>query len=334
MPLNIVLWIERRSRFHYPEFVPETQDTPLRMGHIENMTKADSMNSCKQSWLMIFLLIVFALTFNRVNAQGYHNSTRKFTDPQKVSESDWSDPVEMKRTWNAAIVRIPDGGSGMIKTSIHKIEEAIIPQDKKFPTIIYLHGCSGVWKGTYQRIDFLARNGFAVIAPISFARKKYPKSCNVKKHQGGLYRPTLKMRQNDAGYAISQAKKLSWVDVNNVFLMGLSQGGITTATFYSDDPAASVNARVVEGWTCHAGWKEYRGINAPANEPVLTLVGENDPWFQKRWNRGDCGEFLNKNNGSISIVYKTGKLRNRHELFESKQAQQTVLKFLRKHIRK
>ncbi len=290
------------------------------------------MNLCNR--LSLFLCFSLPLICSSAFAEGFHNRSRQFTNPQEMSQSDWSDPSEIKRTWNAALVRIPDAHSGLIKFSMHKMEEINIPQEKKYPTVIYLHGCSGVWKGTYQRIDFLAKNGFAVIAPLSFARKKYPKSCDVKKHQGGLYRPTLKMRQYDAGYAIAQAKKLSWVDSKNIFLMGLSQGGITTATFNSKDPAASVNARVVEGWTCHAGWEEYRGIKAPADEPVLTLVGENDPWFRKHWNRGDCGEFLNKTNGSKSIVYKTGRLRNRHELLEEKQVQQVVLKFLRKHIRK
>ncbi len=292
------------------------------------------MNSCPKRWLFLFLLFEIVHVSNAAHAQGYHNSTKKFTDPQKMSERDWSDPVEIRRTWDAASVRIPGGHSGIIKTTMRDVEKIDLKQGKKFPLVIYLHGCSGIWKGTFRRIDFLAENGYAVIAPISLARKKYPKSCDVKKHQGGLYRPTLKMRQYDAGYAIVQAKKLNWVDSNNVFLMGLSQGGITTATFHSDDPAASVNARIVEGWTCHAGWKEYRGINAPESEPVLTLVGENDPWFQKRWNRGDCGEYLSRTNGSFSVVYRTGKLRNRHELLESEQVQQLVLKFLKKHLRK
>ncbi len=37
-----------------------------------------------------------------------------------------------------------------------------------------------------------------------------------------MYRGTLRMRQYDAGYAIEKAKALSWVDSNNVFLVGLS----------------------------------------------------------------------------------------------------------------
>ena len=113
--------------------------------------------------------------------------------------------------------------------------------------------------------------------------------------------------------------------------MGLSQGGITTATFSSKDNDLSVNARIVEGWTCHAGWPEYQGVNAPDNEPVLTLVGKNDPWFQDIWTKGNCAKFLNPSNGSQSIVFSDGYLSFRHELLESKQVKKIVLEFLKQH---
>lgn len=280
-------------------------------------------------------LLLFGLAFQlaaRAVADGYHNSTKQFTAPGDMVEADWSDPVELERTWKAALVRIPVGPSEIVKSDMDHLDASQIPKRTTFPTVIYLHGCSGVWKGTYERIDLLARHGFAVVAPISFARKKYPRSCDTQNHRGGLYRPTLKMRQNDAGYAIKKVKQLSWVNADNVFLMGLSQGGITAATFSSEDPAVRVRARVVEGWTCHAGWEEYCGVNAPEAEPVLTLVGEQDPWFQNPFSRGDCGKFLNKNNGSESVVYRTGRLRNQHELLEFESVQRTVIAFLRRNL--
>lgn len=263
---------------------------------------------------------------------GYGNATKTFITPDEMDSSDWSDPAEMKRTWDAALVRIPGTGTQMLKSSMRELTGTSFPAQIKYPTVIYLHGCSGVWQGTYRRINFLATNGFAVIAPLSFARQKYPQSCDMKTLRGGMYRPTLKMRQFDAGFAIRHAKQLEWVDADNVFLMGLSQGGITTGTFHSEDPAMSVNARIVEGWTCHAGWREYQGINAPDAEPVLTLVGERDPWFQRPSSRGDCGAYLNTKNGSRSVVFRTDPLGSRHELLEFKEVQQTVLSFLQDHI--
>ena len=277
------------------------------------------------------LIAVLAIAGCGSAGGGLHNSTKAFTPPSEMTRSDWSDPAELERTWLAARVRIPQADGGYASTTMKELNSGAHNIAGTWPTVIYLHGCSGVWSGTYTRINFLAGNGYAVIAPVSFARNKYPKSCNPEGHRGGLYRPTLYMRQNDAGYAIAKAKALSWVDDNNVYLMGLSQGGITTATFTSTDVATSVRARVVEGWTCHAGWPEYGGISAPNNEPVLTVVGSGDPWFQNRWTKGDCTKFIDPSNGSRSVVYSSGHLSGRHELLESKEVQDIVLEFLEQH---
>ena len=278
-----------------------------------------------------FPLIIALLALWGCSQAGLHNNTRVFTATSDVRSSDWSDPAEMERAWQAALVRIPKSSGGYVSTTIDELQEDAISPVGVWPTVIYMHGCTGFWSGTNTRINFLARNGYGVVAPASFARLRYPQSCRPDTHQGGLYRPTLKMRQSDAGYAISKAKPLLWVDKSNVFLMGLSQGGITTATFSSSRREHSLRARIVEGWTCHAGWTEYTGINAPESEPVLTLVGAKDPWFQNHWNHGSCGRFLSKSNGSRSVVYSKGRLSTRHELLEAGEVQQTVLDFLSSH---
>ena len=142
-----------------------------------------------------------------------------------------------------------------------------------------------------------------------------------------MYRPTLIMRQNEAVYAIREARKLTWVDSKNIFLMGLSQGGITTATF-SGEP---VKARIIEGWGGHAGWPEYQGLNAPATEPVLSLVSDKDPWFRNPVLQGDCGEFM-LNVASESVVFKSGSLCYEHALLEHPEVKRIVRKFLEQHI--
>lgn len=262
---------------------------------------------------------------------GLYNSSKAFTAAADMRGSDWSDPAEMERAWQAALVRIPKPDGGFLSTTVADLQQGAAAPLGVWPTVIYLHGCAGFWPGTLTRINFLARNGYAVIAPASFARRKYPRSCRTDIHEGGLYRPIVRMRQHDAGHAIAGARALPWVDGDNVFLMGLSEGGITTATFVGAGPEHGVRARVVEGWTCHAGWWEYAGINAPPTEPVLTLVGTKDPWFQDRWTRGSCSPFIDESNGSRSVVYDSGYLQSRHELLEDGGVQRTVLDFLHAH---
>ena len=243
-----------------------------------------------------------------------------------MEADDWSDKEELARVWESSIVVIPLSNDQFLEITIGNLDPAEI-QNKKFPVVVLLHGCAGVWKGTYRRMDLFARNGFAVITPVSFARKKYPKSCDVKSNTGGLYRAIVNLRKKDVGYTIQKASKLAWVDSDNIFLIGHSEGAIVAATF--SDPDTSINARVVESWICSATWNEYGGINAPADEPVLTLLAENDPWFRNPWSAGNCGKYLNTTNGSKSVVFTQPDIRDRHELLEMQVVQRIVLDFLK-----
>ncbi len=215
---------------------------------------------------------------------------------------------------------------------MQELSDIYAASDDKLPTAIYLHGCAGLWSGSNYRMKFLADNGFLVIGPASFARKKYPQSCSHVTQSGGFFRQSLTIRKIDAGHAIERAKELPFVDADNMLLIGLSEGGTTTATLSSSYKDLSVKARVIEGWACHAGWHDHVGINAPASEPVLSLVGTNDPWLQKDFLRGDCGRFMNSENGSQSIVYETGPLSYKHELLEFPEVREVTLAFLHEHM--
>ena len=278
----------------------------------------------------IAMSVLLLLYSSVLSGNGLNNQTKQFTPNSKMSSADWSSPDELHRTWQAALVRIPKHHQ-VYAGQISDLPIEALPVKEKLPIVIYLHGCSGVWWGTYIRLDFFAENGFAVIAPASFARAKYPKSCDPATKRAGLYRETLKMRQYDALNAIKNAKQLDWVDSKNLFLVGFSQGGITSATL-STNIDTTVNARVIEGWTCHAGWSEYRGINAPVSEPVLALVADQDPWFQDSWTRGSCGRYMNSENGSRSMVYRTGSLMSKHSLLDDSDVQNRVLEFLHTHM--
>jgi len=277
----------------------------------------------------VAMSVLFLLSSNLASGDGLNNQTKQFTHNSEMSSADWSSPDELHRTWQAALVRLPRNQQ-VFAGQISDLPLEGVSVEKQLPTVIYLHGCSGIWWGTYIRLDFFAENGFAVIAPASFARAKYPKSCDPATKRAGLYRETLKMRQYDALNAIKNAKRLNWVDSKNLFLVGFSQGGITSATL-STNIDTTVNARVIEGWTCHAGWNEYRGTNAPTSQPVLALVADQDPWFQDSWTRGSCGRYMNSENGSRSMVYRTGSLMSKHSLLDDPDVQALVLEFLRSH---
>ena len=284
---------------------------------------------------IIFLVFsfsnVFASDYYNNFYSDFHNSSKTFTSNVDMHERDFFDPEEIKLTWANALVRIPKNDGSIIRTSVKDLDKYDDFSKSNFKTIIYLHGCSGHWSGTAKRIDFFAKNGYAVIAPPSMARKKYAQSCDTAINKGGMYRKVLKIRQIDAENAVLMAKKLSWVDKNNIFLFGLSEGGITVATYNPQNLKAKVNARVIEGWTCNAGWPEYIGVNTPDNEPVLSMVAKNDPWFQLDILRGHCGQFINNNPYSKSIVIDDGsQLSKSHGLMHDMKIKRTVLNFLKK----
>ena len=262
---------------------------------------------------------------------GLHNSTKVFAQPADMTPSDWTDPAEMRRAWDAAIVHVPGKNKNSIEATVSDLKDGKFKFERKLPAVVYMHGCSGFWPGTHMRTKFLAENGFVVVAPASLARKKYPRSCELDSYTAGMYRHTLKMRHADAGYAIEQVRKLPFVDGDRIVLMGLSQGGITAATFKPQNKQQKVRARIIEGWTCHDSWPEYHGISASASEPVLALVGTKDPWFRDT-SQGDCQPFLNPNNGSTSIVYSNEPLASRHELMEFSSPKREVVHFLRRHL--
>ena len=264
--------------------------------------------------------------------QGLSNLSKNFTDPSEMTGLEAGDQAEMNRTWEAALVRIPTGKGKSRRSSVGELNRELGASGKKYPVVIYMHGCSGIWQGTHERVKFFADNGFLVIAPASFARAKYPQSCDIAQIKAGLYRGTLALRQSDAGNAIEKAGAFNFVDASKIVLAGLSQGGVTTATFKAKNKRQKTAARIIEGWTCHAGWSEYKGINAGADEPVLSIVGSKDPWFQNDWTRGECGPYMNKTNGSVSVVYSEGDLAPRHELLEFADPRKQVLSFLSRHL--
>ena len=285
---------------------------------------------------LIYLFIIF-LSSNTFSSDYYnnfysdfHNSSKTFTNESDMNEKNFSDPGEVNLPWVNALVRIPLDNGDIYKGSIRDLDVNKKFLSDKFKVIIYLHGCAGHWSGTAKRIDLYAKNGYAVIAPPSMARKKYAQSCDTAISKGGMYRSVLKIRQIDAENAVLRAKELDWVDKDNVFLVGLSEGGITTATYYPKNTKSSVNGRIIEGWTCNASWEEYRGLNTPYNEPVLSLVAKYDPWFQLDSLKGHCGQFINKNPLSKSIVIDDGtQLSKGHGLMHNSEIQKTTLEFLK-----
>jgi dienelactone hydrolase len=195
-------------------------------------------------------------------------------------------------------------------------------------TIVYLHGCDGINAISLDTADLLAAAGYLVVLPDSFARLDKPVSCLAAAWRGGLHRDVLAWRQAEADRAIREARSLPAVDADEIFLYGLSEGAIAAATYRGQ----TLRGRVIEAWTCHAGWPEYRGLNAEPGEAVLSLTSENDPWFQDPFLRGDCGDSIGVSTPlRRSVVFRPPHpAASQHDLLWNADARREVFDFLKR----
>ena len=188
-----------------------------------------------------------------------------------------------------------------------------------------MHGCYGRSPNDFPIFQFLARNGYAVLAPDSYAREYRPISCDPESFRGGLFRGALSFRLAEAKYAYDEAKKMQWVDKKNIFMMGFSEGGIATAK-YSHGGLAG---KIIIGWTCNHLWPEYSGISGPQDEPILAVVASKDPWFASPFVYGYCRNPPFSKRDLESIVIES----NFHAVHIFTSVKNKILQFLQEHKR-
>jgi len=239
-------------------------------------------------------------------------------------------PDELTRTLDYAYVAIPakyfkcnNVPSGML--TLGRMKDVAkdltkIVGEEKIPLVIYLHGCAGFGYASEQDFNFLLSNGYAVLAPSSFARKYKPQSCDPRTYKGGFHRGALDFRLAEANYAHQAANNLPWVDKDNIFMMGFSEGGITVAKYRHGGLAG----RIILGWTCNSGRHEYEGISGSPDEPVLAVVASNDPWYSGTPNSGNCSNWMSSRRNAESVVVNV----DFHHVQSLPEVKEKILKFL------
>ena len=284
------------------------------------------------NFLVINLLISLSIP---IYALDLNNSNKTFTSSINITKDDWTSPEELNRVWLNSYISFKTQDV-KVKILMKEFVKSYFYIDNKKNIVIFAHGCSGTVSITHNRIDFLVDNGYVVIAPQSFARKKYARSCDPMIHRGGMYREILSMRHEDIRHVVRNVRRFDWVNTGQVVLMGHSEGGIIAATYVSNSKDDYVDMRIIEGWTCRSqgpyGWFEYHGLKSKKETPVLALVSKLDPWFQKEWSKGDCGKFL-KNNKSKSYVFDSDYIKRSHQPLNFKEVQNITNKFMKNNLK-
>ena len=174
--------------------------------------------------------------------------------------------TELARTWDQAGVQIELTDTGyrafgrMGDDRLHE-RLAVMPAGTRLPTIIYVHGCNGLdWGRGASLFGRLRRAGYALIAPDSFARHHRPRMCHAQDEW------TDAIRLGEIRHAAEQARWLPWVDADNLFLIGHSEGAMYVAAYEGDE----FKARVAAANTCS------RGVNGAETSPLLVTWSDHD----------------------------------------------------------
>lgn len=234
---------------------------------------------------------------------------------------------DLERTWRAATVALPPfkGEAPPVFTmDTRRIERQLgdARGSRGFPTVIYLHGCTGL--GAFEFLASLASAGFVVVAPDSMARRYRPLQCNPWSHTGTGNLFVFDFRMAELTFALQQLRSFDWVDRDNLFVVGVSEGGVPAALYRGDD----VRARVIAQWTCQ-GPPIVRGIAAPPATPVLAVMRAGDPWYDRNnpAGAGNCGEFLSGRPNSRAIVLPPGS-GDGHDVLRDAAAVRDIVGFL------
>ena len=155
--------------------------------------------------------------------------------------------------------------------------------------------------------------------------------CNPKTKKGGKNLFIYDFRSAELTYALEKISEIPWVDYDNLFLFGASEGAVTAALFRGN----VFNGRVIAQWTC-TGAPLIEGIDAPKNEPILAIVKERDPWYASDntiSQDGNCGSFMQDRLNSKSIILKNATGEDPHNVFAGDESLFEIKKFIRQNLR-
>jgi len=156
----------------------------------------------------------------------------------------------------------------------------------RLPVVIYLHGCGGI-DPRHDRpwARFLADNGYAVIMPDSMARPGRVSVCDPLTRSWNMSRfpQVYGYRQQEIEHSLEQVRRLPWVNPDQIFLMGHSEGGYA-ASLAGLEGFRSI---IISGWQCGAGM----AIRVPPNTGILNLTFTRDPWYHGTFREGRCRDF-------------------------------------------
>jgi dienelactone hydrolase len=201
---------------------------------------------------------------------------------------------------------------------------AAIPAGTRMPAVLYLHDCPGLKIEAVRDVDELAAAGFAVFAPDSFDSRDRKSDCVRFEYVAGLNPDAYLQRQSEILVALTEMKKLPWIDSSAIILYGLGEGALAAANY----PGHEFRGVVLTGWTCGAAQypQDVAGLKTPPDIPVLAVVSRFDPWFDRTGHAPNCGTYMSGRKYAQSIVIENRGLH--HITWSDGRASTAVRRFV------
>ena len=233
-----------------------------------------------------------------------------------ISSLGWAKDVEL--SWEKAQVYVPDRWFP---------RSVAVELDKKYPVVVYLHGCTGPWPEHDNRwADEFKGLGYVTVQLNSFARPGRVANCDPKRRRGiNQFPQAYEYRQQEIDYALGQLKKLPWVDQDRIVLVGFSEGGIASA-----QTSQRFRAVVILGWTCTHLWQYnyINGVKSPKDVPILAVAYKDDVWRKGTLNEGRCASRAPNHN-----IIQVDLVGVEHEVYSNPTGRTAVLEFLEEQIK-
>lgn len=237
-----------------------------------------------------------------------------------------------KDTYKYAYVGIPKGFAGIKKTFYGTFDEfqkkyPNFKEERVFQTLLYMHGSSGLYKGDVYRKYIVEELGFIFFAPNSYKIHNRPTYKSPTK--ASAYRKVHKVRIAEIDYNHKKLRKLDFVDNNNIFLMGNSEGGLAVAIY----KASSFKGRIVTAFSCESSYfyKNFK-LGSKKDKPFLNIIGTHDEFFAKGTTLNE--RYKVKGNGIEKLKnYENAKVvilpKAKHDLTSNIYVKDEILTFLK-----
>lgn len=230
-----------------------------------------------------------------------------------------------------AYIGVPKGFGGLKKPFYGTYDEfkKIYPNfkvKKKIATVLYMHGSSGLYKGNAYRKYIVEDVKAIFFAPNSFKIKNRPTYKSPTKLS--KYIKVHCVRQAEIKQSLKKLKKLDFIDSDNLFLMGNSEGGLAAAIFKSK----AFKGRIITAFSCESSYfYENFKLGSSKEEPFLNIIGTHDQFFSKKTKlnekykvEGHGIDALKKyTNAKIVILSKT-----RHDITPNPYVKNEIVGFL------